>query len=131
VDEKPSIQAFGASAGLSEVAQWPRLDRPDHDYKRHGTTTLFVSARSRHRKDHRYYSKRRRRVEFLRFHETASPPLFQIASFTSFLDNLKHPQEKRTLAQGHPNVRFHFTPTSRVLAQSGRGMVSRSCKGSR
>src|SRR5229473_651849 len=29
VDEKPSIQGFGASAGLSEVAQWPRLDRPE------------------------------------------------------------------------------------------------------
>jgi hypothetical protein len=27
VDEKPSIQAL-ESAGLSEVAQWPRLDRP-------------------------------------------------------------------------------------------------------
>src|SRR5438046_2487086 len=34
---------LGASAGLSEVAQWPRLDRPEHDYKRHGTTTLFAA----------------------------------------------------------------------------------------
>ena len=29
VDEKPSISGFGASAGLSEVAQWPRSDRPE------------------------------------------------------------------------------------------------------
>ena len=29
VDEKPSIPGFGASAGLSEVAQWPRLDWPE------------------------------------------------------------------------------------------------------
>ncbi|MGC0397094.1 MULTISPECIES: IS630 family transposase [Bradyrhizobium] len=48
VDEKPS-----ASAGLSEVAQWPRLDRPKPRLQAAWHHNIVCGARSRHRKDHR------------------------------------------------------------------------------
>src|ERR1700737_1653692 len=43
---------FGASAGLSEVAQWPRLDRPEPRLQAAWHDNTVCGARSRHRKDH-------------------------------------------------------------------------------
>src|SRR6516165_4837634 len=43
----------GASAGLSEVAQWPRLDRPEPRLQAAWHDNAVFSARSRHRKAHR------------------------------------------------------------------------------
>src|SRR5712664_3698979 len=42
----------GASAGLSEVAQWPRLDRPEPRLQAAWHDNAVCGARSRHRKDH-------------------------------------------------------------------------------
>jgi len=53
VDEKPSIQLLEPkAAGLSEVTPMAAaLTGQSHDYKRHGTTTLFLRPlKSRHRK---------------------------------------------------------------------------------
>ena len=44
---------FGASAGLSEVTQWPRLDRPEPRLQAAWYDNAVCGARSRHRKDHR------------------------------------------------------------------------------
>lgn len=64
VDEKPSIHAL-EQRRLSEVAQWPRLDRPEP--RLHGTTTLFAALEVATGKIIAVHTKRRRRVEFLDF----------------------------------------------------------------
>ena len=69
VDEKPSIQALERAQGDLEAADHRRaLTGQSHDYKRHGTTTLFAALRDvATGKVLGEHKKRRRRVEFLGF----------------------------------------------------------------
>jgi len=111
VDEKPVDPGAGAGAGLSQAAQWARADRPIHDYKRHGTTTLFAALNVASGEVHAKHYSRRRRIEFLDFMNriVAEHPKRQIHVI---LDNLNthKPKNDRWLKR-HPNVHFHFTPT--------------------
>src|ERR1700724_3297662 len=67
VDEKPSIQALERAQGYLRLANGRALTGQSHDYKRHGTTTLFAALDVATGKvSGRHYS-RRRRVEFLDF----------------------------------------------------------------
>jgi hypothetical protein len=42
VDEKPHIQALGSARGWLKLPNNKALNRFSHDYKRHGTTTLYL-----------------------------------------------------------------------------------------
>jgi hypothetical protein len=76
---------LGASAGLSEVAQWSRLGQ-SYDYKRHGTTTLFAALEVATGKIIATHSKRRR-VEFLDFMDSVTSA-FPDRQLHVILDNL-------------------------------------------
>jgi hypothetical protein len=67
VDEKPSIQALERAQGYLKLPNGRALSGQSHDYKRHGTTTLFAALEVATGKNIAAHSKRRRRVEFLRF----------------------------------------------------------------
>ena len=67
VDEKPSIQALERAQGYLKLANGRALTGQSHDYKRHGTTTLFAALDVATGKVIATHSKRRRRVEFLGF----------------------------------------------------------------
>jgi hypothetical protein len=43
VDEKPSIQALERAQGYLKLPNGRALTGQSHDYKRHGTTTLFAA----------------------------------------------------------------------------------------
>ena len=67
VDEKPHIQALERAQGWLKLPNGKALTGFQHDYKRHGTTTLFAAlevATGLVKGDH---YKRRRRAEFLDF----------------------------------------------------------------
>jgi hypothetical protein len=67
VDEKPHIQALERAQGWLKLPNGKALTGFQHDYKRHGTTTLFAAlevATGLVKGDH---YKRRRRTEFLDF----------------------------------------------------------------
>ena len=67
VDEKPSIQALERAQGYLKLPNGRAITGQSHDYKRHGTTTLFAALDvARGEVIARHY-KRRRRVEFLDF----------------------------------------------------------------
>ena len=65
VDEKPSIQALERAQGYLKLPNGRALTGQSHDYKRHGTTTLFAALEVATGKIIATHSKRRRRVEFL------------------------------------------------------------------
>src|SRR5665213_2935702 len=67
VDEKPSIQALERAQGYLKLPNGRALTGQSHDYKRHGTTTLFAALQVATGKIIATHSKRRRRVEFLDF----------------------------------------------------------------
>ncbi len=111
VDEKPGIQALERAQGWLRLPNGKALTGFSHDYKRHGTTTLFAAletATGLVKADH--YG-RRRRQEFLDFMDQVMAD-YEDQDIHVILDNLKthKPKEDRWLKR-HPNVHFHFTPT--------------------
>src|SRR5205807_8550635 len=113
---------LGASAGLSEVVQWPCLDRPEPRLQAAWHHNIVCGARSRHRKDHRgsFKTPSPRRVS--RLHEQRHRGLSGPKA-SRHPRQPQHPQEKRALAQGPPQRAISFHADKRVLAQSGRGLV--------
>lgn len=111
VDEKPSIQALERAQGYLKLPSGRALTGQSHDYKRHGTTTLFAAFDIATGKVTGRQYRRRRRVEFLDFMNriVAANPGREIHVI---LDNLNthRPKNDRWLKR-HPNVHFHFTPT--------------------
>ena len=82
VDEKPSIQALERAQGYLKLPNGRALTGQSHDYKRHGTTTLFAALEVATGKIIATHSKRRRRVEFLDFMNSVTAA-FPNRSFTS------------------------------------------------
>jgi transposase len=112
VDEKPSIQALERAQGYLKLPGGRALTGQSHNYKRHGTTTLFAAFDVATGEVTGRQYKRRRRVEFLDFMNRivkANPE----REIHVILDNLNthKPKRDRWLAR-HKNVHFHFTPTS-------------------
>ena len=110
VDEKPSIQALERAQGYLKLPNGRALTGQSHDYKRHGTTTLFAALEVASGKVLGEHSKRRRRVEFLGFMNKV------VAAFPGrelhvILDNLNTYKKNERWLKKHPSVKFHFTPT--------------------
>jgi hypothetical protein len=94
-----------------KLANGRSITGQSHDYKRHGTTTLFAAFEVRTGKVIGRHYKRRRRVEFLDFmnHVIADDPEREIHVV---LDNLSTHKPKRDMwLARHKNVTFHYTPT--------------------
>ena len=122
VDEKPSIQALERAQGYLKLPNGRALTGQSHDYKRHGTTTLFAALEVATGKIIATHSKRRRRVEFLDFMNSVTAA-FPDRKLHVILDNLNTHKKNEHWLKAHPNVQFPFHADKRVLAQSGRGMV--------
>ena len=122
VDEKPSIQALERAQGYLKLPNGRALTGQSHDYKRHGTTTLFAALEVATGKIIATHSKRRRRVEFLDFMNSVTAA-FPNRQLHVILDNLNTHKKNERLAQGPSQCAISFHADKRVLAQSGRGMV--------
>jgi hypothetical protein len=111
VDEKPHIQALERAQGYLKLPDGRALTGFSHEYKRHGTTTLFAALEVATGRVMAGHHQRRRRVEFLDFMNEviANYPGRQIHVI---MDNLSTHKPKRDgwLAR-HKNVQFHYTPT--------------------
>jgi hypothetical protein len=121
---------FGASAGLSEAAQWPRLDRPEPRLQAAWHDNIVCGTRSRHRKNHRGSFKTTSPRRVSRLHEQRHRGLSGPKA-SRHPRQPRHPQEKRTLAQGPPQraISFH---ADKCVPGSIRSMYGfRSCRGSR
>jgi transposase len=110
IDEKPSIQALERAQGYLKLPNGRALTGQSHDYRRHGTTTLFAALEVATGRVIAAHSKRRRRVEFLAFMNRV------VAAFPNeplhvIVDNLNTHKKNEHWLKKHPNVHFHFTPT--------------------
>ena len=111
VDEKPHIQALERAQGYLKLPNGRALRGQSHDYKRHGTSTLFAALEVASGKITARHYQRRRRIEFLDFMNRIVAAHLE-REIHVILDNLNthKPKRERWLAR-HKNVRFHFTPT--------------------
>jgi len=111
VDEKPSIQALERAQGYLRFADGRAITGMSHEYKRHGTSTLFAALNvlSGHVSAEHY--RRRRRVEFLDFMNQVVHT-YPNQEIHVVLDNLNthKPKHDAWLAR-NKQVHFHFTPT--------------------
>ena len=111
VDEKPSIQALERAQGYLKLPNGRALSGHSHDYKRHGTSTLFAAFEVATGKVTATHVKRRRRVEFLDFMDEVVAA-YPDQELHVILDNLNTHKNNDAWLEAHPKVAFHFTPTS-------------------
>ena len=113
VDEKSQIQALDRTQPMLPLA--PGLpERRTHDYKRHGTTTLFAALDVATGKVIGELHRRHRSKEFLAFLRTIENNVPAELDVHLIMDNYgthKTPTVKGWLAR-HPRFHVHFTPTS-------------------
>src|SRR5260221_12905920 len=113
VDEKSQIQALARTHPGLPIKKG-RCQTMTHDYKRHGTTTLFAALNVFEGRVIGRCMQRHRHQEFIRFLNAieAEVPVGKLVHV--IVDNYathKHPKVKAWLAR-HPRFVFHFTPTS-------------------
>ena len=111
VDEKPAIQALERAQGWLRLPNGDSVRGFSHEYKRHGTTTLFAALEVATGLVHTGHYHRRRRREFLDFMNRIVTQ-YPGQDLHVILDNLNihKPKHDRWLSR-HPNVHFHYTPT--------------------
>src|ERR1700720_163610 len=113
VDEKSQIQALDRTQpGLPMKPG--RAGTMTHDYKRHGTTTLFAAFNILDGTVIGRNMQRHRHQEFIRFLNTIEEQVPVGKVIHAIVDNYAthtHPKVRQWLAR-HPRWTFHFTPTS-------------------
>ena len=113
IDEKSQIQALDRTQpGLP--LKPGRCGTMTHDYKRHGTTTLFAALNVLDGTVIGRCMQRHRHEEFIRFLNAVEREVPAGKLIEAVVDNYathKHPKVKAWLAR-HPRWTFHFTPTS-------------------
>jgi transposase len=110
VDEKPSIQALERAQGYLKLPNGRALTGHSHDYKRHGTSTLFAAFEVATGKVKAAHKKRRRRKEFLDFMDEVVAA-YPRSRLEVILDNLNTHKKNEAWLTRHPKVKFHYTPT--------------------
>jgi len=112
VDEKTQIQALQRTQPGLPMKKG-RCGTMTHDYKRHGTTTLFAALNVLDGKVIGECVPRHRHQEFLRFLRRLDGEFPQDVTLHMVLDNYathSEPRVKAWLAR-HPRFQLHFTPT--------------------
>ena len=113
VDEKSQIQALDRTQPGLPMKRG-RAGTMTHDYKRHGTTTLFAALNILDGTVIGHNMKRHRHQEFIRFLNTIEAQVPKRKAIHAIVDNYathKHPKVRQWLAR-HQRWTFHFTPTS-------------------
>ena len=125
VDEKSQIQALDRTQpGLPMKRGRPGTIT--HDYKRHGTTTLFAALDILEGKVIGQCMKRHRHQEFIRFLNVIDARVPAKLTIHVIVDNYaahKHPNVLEWLAR-HPRFVFHFTPTSASWLNAVEGLFA-------
>ena len=128
VDAKSQIQALARTQPGLPMKRG-RAGTMTHDYKRHGTTTLFAALNvldgtviviGRNMQRHRHQ-------EFIRFLNTIEAQVPKRKAIHAIIDNYathKHPKVRRWLAR-HPRRTFHFTPTSASWLNAVEGFFAK------
>lgn len=126
VDEKSQIQALDRTQpGLPMKPG--RAGTMTHDYKRHGTTTLFAALNVLDGTVIGHNMKRHRHQEFIRFLNEVDAQVPRRKAIHAIVDNYathKHQNVRKWLAR-HPRWTLHFTPTSASWLNAVEGFFAK------
>ena len=129
VDEKSQIQALDRTQPGLPMKKG-RAGTMTHDYKRHGTTTLFAALNVLDGTVIGRNMQRHRHQEFIRFLnavETQVPARKQIHAIVDNYATHRHPKVRQWLTR-HPRWTFHFTPTSASWLNAVEGFFAKLTK---
>ena len=126
LDEKSQIQALDRTQPGLPIKSG-RCQTMTHDYKRHGTTTLFAALSVLDGTVIGRCMQRHRHLEFIRFLNAVERQVAAGKPIHVVLDNYathKHPKVLAWLAR-HPRWTFHFTPTSASWLNAVEGFFAK------
>ena len=129
VDEKSQIQALDRTQPGLPMKKG-RAGTMTHDYKRHGTTTLFAAMNVLDGTVIGRNMQRHRHQEFIRFLNAIEREVPAGKTVHAILDNYaahKHPVVRQWLAR-NPRWTFHFTPTSASWLNAVEGFFATLAK---
>lgn len=112
IDEKPSIQALERSSGYVYTSSGKIVQGLKSTYKRNGTLNLFAALNVATGEIKAKTTNLKRRVEFLEFMDDLVSDVPNNKEIHVILDNYCIHKRNDTWLEHHPNVYFHFTPTS-------------------
>ena len=112
IDEKPSIQALERSTGYVETESGKIVRGFKSTYKRHGTLNLFAALQVATGKITARTTNQKRREDFLSFMDQVVAETPEGKELHVILDNYCTHKKCDAWLDLHPNVHFHFTPTS-------------------
>lgn len=112
VDEKPSIQALERKTGYVETDNGKIVRAYRSTYKRHGTLNLFAALEVATGQIKTAITTLKRREEFLQFMDAVVADYPADQELHVILDNYCTHKKCDAWLAAHPNVHFHFTPTS-------------------
>lgn len=125
VDEKTQIQALDRTQPMLPMKPG-QIERRTHDYKRHGTASLYAAFDILTGKVIGRVTKRHRAKEFLDFLRQIDRSTPKDLDLHVILDNSsthKTPEVRKWLAD-HPRFILHFTPTSASWLNAVEGWFS-------
>jgi transposase len=114
VDEKPSMQALSRTTGYVKTRNGKIVKGIKSTYRRNGTRNLFAALEVATGVIHGKTTVYKKRVDFLGFMDELLLDLPQGngVEYHVILDNYCVHKRNNDWLSNHPNVHFHFTPTS-------------------
>ena len=123
VDEKTGIQTLERAQGWLRLPNGKALTGFNHEYKRHGTTTLFAALETATGLVKVGHYQRRRRREFLDFMNNVVAA-YQDKGIHVILDNLNtHTTERGSVAEASSQRALSLYPDSRILDEPGGNLA--------
>ena len=129
IDEKSQIQALDRTQPSLPLKKG-RCGTMTHDYKRHGTTTLFAALNVLDGTVIGRNMQRHRHQELIRFLNAIEAQVPAGKVIHAIIDNYaahKHPKVRAWLDR-HPRWTFHFTPTSCSWLNAVEGFFAKLAK---
>lgn len=125
VDEKTQIQALDRTQPMLQLRPG-QIERRTHDYKRHGTTSLYAAFDIANGQVIGRVTRRHRAKEFLDFLrqiDRSTPPALDLHIVLDNSATHKTPAIQSWIEK-HPRFKLHFTPTSASWLNAVEGWFS-------
>jgi transposase len=112
VDEKPSIQALSRASGYVRTSSSKIVRGLKSTYRRNGTLNLFAALNVATGEVRNKTTATKTRTDFQTFMDEVVADVPDDREIHVILDNYCTHKKNDTWLKRHPNVTFHFTPTS-------------------
>lgn len=114
IDEKPSIQALSRKQGYVYTGNQKLIRGVSSTYRRNGTINLFAALEVATGQIYGKTTKQKRRVDFVEFLDDLlrDMPDRGEVQYHIIMDNYCTHKRLNEWLSAHPNVHFHYTPTS-------------------